>query len=76
MRGFGIRRARKRAGGRTGTPANAGTDADQATARTHTTIAVPGATGASLGLPENGKEGVLWVMDAGTTTAHLMIPGQ
>ena len=50
--------------------------ADQATARTHTTIAVPGATGASLGLPENGKEGVLWVMDAGTSTAHLMIPGQ
>jgi len=39
-------------------------------------VAVPGATGASLGLPENGKEGVLWGMDAGTSTAHLMIPGQ
>jgi len=50
--------------------------ADQATARLHTTIAMPGATGASLGLPENGKEGSIWVMDAGTSTAHLMIPGQ
>ncbi|HVZ23296.1 MAG TPA: hypothetical protein VG871_19625 [Vicinamibacterales bacterium] len=44
--------------------------------RTHVTIAVPGATGASLGLPENGRGGTLWVMNAGTTTAHLMIPGE
>ncbi len=40
------------------------------------TIAVPGATGASLGLPEKGGGGRVWVMNAGTTTAHLMIPGQ
>jgi hypothetical protein len=42
----------------------------------HLTIAVPGATGASLGLPENGRGGGVWIMNAGTTTAHLMIPGQ
>ena len=49
---------------------------DQATARPHTTIAVPGATAASLGLPDNGREGRVWVMDGGTSTAHLMVPGE
>lgn len=44
--------------------------------RMHMTIAVPGATGSALGLPENGKAGTIWVMDAGTSTAHLMIPGE
>ena len=44
--------------------------------RTHVTVAVPGATGQSLGLPEDGKQGGVWVMNAGTSTAHLMIPGQ
>jgi hypothetical protein len=43
--------------------------------RRHTTIAVPGATTQSTGLPDNGKQGGVWIMDAGTTTAHLMIPG-
>jgi hypothetical protein len=42
----------------------------------HLTIAVPGATGASLNLAENGRGGGVWIMNAGTTTAHLMIPGQ
>jgi len=41
----------------------------------HITIAVPGATGQALGLPEDNKQGGVWVMDAGTSTAHLMIPG-
>jgi hypothetical protein len=50
--------------------------ADKATARTHMTIAVPGATGASLGLPENGRGGGVWVMNPGTSTAHLMTPGE
>jgi hypothetical protein len=50
--------------------------ADQATARPHMTIAVPGATQASLGLPENGRGGGVWIMNAGTTTAHLMTPGE
>jgi hypothetical protein len=49
---------------------------DRATARTHMTVAVPGATTASTGLPDNGKQGGVWIMDAGTSTAHLMLPGQ
>lgn len=49
---------------------------DQAMARTHMTIAVPGATTASLGLPDNGRGGGVWIMNAGTTTAHLMTPGE
>lgn len=51
------------------------TGADQATARSHATIAVPGATQQSLGLPENGNQGGAWIMDAGTSAAHLMMPG-
>jgi hypothetical protein len=49
---------------------------DQEKARTHMTIAVPGATSASLGLPDNNKQGGVWIMNAGTTTAHLMTPGE
>jgi hypothetical protein len=49
---------------------------DQATARSHMTIAVPGATTATTGLPDNGKQGGVWIMNAGTTTAHLMVPGE
>jgi hypothetical protein len=48
---------------------------DQASARTHVTIAVPGATTATLGLPDNGKMGGAWIMNAGTSTAHIMTPG-
>ena len=44
--------------------------------RAHMTIAVPGATTASMGLPDNPKEGGVWIMNAGTTTAHLMTPGE
>src|SRR5579871_6419952 len=51
-----------------------GASKDQA--RTHMTIAVPGATTASMGLPDNGKGGGVWIMNAGTTTAHLMTPGE
>ncbi len=42
----------------------------------HTTIAVPNATAASMGLPDNNKQGGIWIMAAGTSEAHLMIPGQ
>ena len=49
--------------------------ADQASARSHTTVAVPGATGQSMGLPDNAKMGGVWIMDAGTSAAHLMVPG-
>ena len=48
---------------------------NQAGAGTHTTIAVPGATTASTGLPENGRGGGAWIMGAGTAGAHIMIPG-
>jgi hypothetical protein len=43
--------------------------------RKHVTIAVPGATAQSLGMPDNPRQGGMWIMNAGTTTAHLMIPG-
>jgi hypothetical protein len=48
---------------------------DQATARSHMTVAVPGATAQSLGIPDNPKMNGIWVMDGGTSAAHLMIPG-
>jgi len=50
--------------------------ADQEHARMHMTIAVPGATTQSTGLPDNAKQGGVWIMNAGTTTAHLMTPGE
>jgi hypothetical protein len=37
---------------------------------------VPGATTQSIGLPDNNKQGTVWIMNAGTTTAHLMTPGE
>ena len=48
---------------------------DLARARMHVTIAVPGATAASLGLPDNNKMGGAYIMNAGTSTAHFMTPG-
>ena len=51
------------------------TGASQAQARSHATIAVPGATGQALGLPENGNQGGAWIMNAGSSAAHIMMPG-
>jgi hypothetical protein len=48
---------------------------DEATGRVHMTVAVPGATAASLGLPDNNKMGGAWIMGAGTSGAHIMVPG-
>jgi hypothetical protein len=48
---------------------------DLATARMHATIAIPGATTQSTGMPDNPKQGGAWIMDAGTSTAHIMTPG-
>ena len=48
---------------------------DRERARAHMTVAVPGATMQSTGLPDNNKQGGAWIMNAGTTTAHIMIPG-
>jgi hypothetical protein len=42
----------------------------------HMTIAVPGATSKTLGLPEDAKQGGVYIMNAGTSTAHLMTPGE
>ncbi len=50
--------------------------ADAEHTRNHMTIAVPGATTQSLGLPSDNKQGGVWIMNAGTTTAHLMTPGE
>ena len=40
------------------------------------TIAVPMATAQSLGLPDKSTPNGIWIMNAGTTTAHLMVPGE
>src|SRR5215471_10492580 len=53
----------------------AGADRDHLSAH-EVTIAVPGATQASLGLPEARRENGAWIMNAGTSTAHIMIPGR
>jgi hypothetical protein len=50
--------------------------ATQEGARHHMTIAVPMATPQSLGIPDNPQQGGVWIMNAGTTTAHLMTPGE
>lgn len=47
---------------------------DMASATKHTTVAVPYATAASTGFPENGQAGGLWIMAGGTSEAHLMVP--
>jgi hypothetical protein len=49
---------------------------DAATARHHMTIAVPMATAQSLGLPDKPRQDGIWIMNAGTTTAHIMTPGE
>jgi hypothetical protein len=51
-----------------------GADAEHTS--THVTIAVPFATTKTLGLPETGAGGGVWIMNAGTSTAHLMTPGE
>ena len=48
---------------------------DREHARNHMTIAMPGATTQSTGFPSDNKQGGVWIMNAGTTTAHLMTPG-
>ena len=50
--------------------------ADQEHARMHMTIAVPGATTQSIGLADKAGQGTVWIMNAGTSTAHLMTPGE
>ena len=47
---------------------------DQMSAGIHTTIAMPMATAESSGFPDNRSQGGAFVMAAGTTEAHLMVP--
>jgi hypothetical protein len=51
------------------------TGANEATARMHVTISVPGATTKTTGLPEDAGQGGVWIMNAGTSAAHIMTPG-
>jgi hypothetical protein len=48
---------------------------DKDHARIHVTIAVPGATAQSMGLPDGPGKGGAWIMNPGTSTAHIMTPG-
>ncbi len=48
--------------------------ADRASANTHMTVAMPGATEASSGFAESPRGGGAWLMAAGTDEAHLMTP--
>ena len=47
----------------------------QEQARSHVTISVPGATTETLGLPEDASKGGVWIMNAGSSAAHIMTPG-
>ena len=49
---------------------------DQESALLHATIAVPGATTESIGLPSDRGAGGAWLMDGGTSAAHIMMPGR
>jgi hypothetical protein len=47
---------------------------DREHARPLLTIAMPGATTQSTGQPDHPKQGGAWIMNAGTTRAHIMMP--
>ncbi len=47
---------------------------DRESAGVHKTIAVPGATTESTGLPDDRSAGGAWIMNAGTSTTHIMTP--
>jgi len=49
---------------------------DKDSAMLHVTISVPFATTATIGFPDNGRAGGAWLMEAGTSAAHLMVPGR
>jgi hypothetical protein len=54
----------------------AGPDREHARPESHITIAVPFATAQSTGLPDNGRQGGAWLMNAGTMKAHIMVPNR
>jgi hypothetical protein len=54
----------------------AGPDREHARPESHITIAVPGATSQTTGLPDNARGGGAWIMNAGTMKAHIMVPNR
>jgi hypothetical protein len=50
--------------------------ADREHARSHMTIALPGATTQSTGITDKAGQGGVWIMNAGTSGAHIMTPGE
>ena len=44
---------------------------DKDTARMHMTVAVPGATTQSTGIPDNPKQGGVWIMSAGDDAPRI-----
>ena len=52
--------------------------ADAESANLHITVAVPFATGESLGFPDQGSytRAGAWIMEAGASAAHIMLPGR
>ena len=50
--------------------------ADKEHARMHMTIALPGATSQSTGLSDKRSQTNVWLMNPGTSTAHVMTPGE
>ena len=60
------------------TIAQAQTAEDADSANLHLTVAVPFATSESLGLPNEGSysRAGTWIMEAGTSAAHIMLPGR
>ena len=48
---------------------------DAETGGSHTNIAVPFATEENSGIPEGRRSDAMWIMGAGSSGAHLMIPG-
>ena len=50
--------------------------ADKDHARMHMTIALPGASTQSTGISDKRSQTAVWLMNPGTSTAHLMTPGE
>ena len=50
--------------------------ADKDHARMHVTIALPGATAQSTGITDKRSQTSIWLMNPGTSTAHVMTPGE
>ena len=59
-----------------GTEGGVNNSEDAESANIHMTISVPFATSDTLGVPSERTNVGVWIMGAGTSGAHLMIPGR